>query len=162
MEPELSAADAQEVRDRCLCFRTQRAARALARRFDTVFRRFDLTNGQFSLLMSLNRAESPTIGDTARFLAMDRTTLTAALKPLSRRGLLVAVADDADGRTRRLVLTEKGRGLLALALPVWRDEHDRVDALWGRSDTGLDPRAPCDGIGTLSELNRLQELRDTS
>lgn len=145
-----------------MCFRTQRAARALARRFDTVFRRLDLTNGQFSLLMSLNRAAPPTIGDTARFLAMDRTTLTAALKPLSRRGLLVAVADDTDGRTTRLVLTEKGRGLLALALPIWRDEHDRVDAQLGRSDTRLDPRALCDGIGTLSELNRLQELGHTS
>ena len=48
------------VRDACLCLHVQRAARALARRFDEVFRPLDLTNGQFSLLMSLNRPEPPT------------------------------------------------------------------------------------------------------
>ena len=68
----------------CVCM--QRAARALARRFDELFRPLDLTNGQFSLLMSLNRAQSPSIGSVASLLAMDRTTLTAALKPLVRRG----------------------------------------------------------------------------
>ena len=45
------------VRDCCLCLHVQRAARALARRFDEVLRPFHLTNGQFSLLMSLNRPE---------------------------------------------------------------------------------------------------------
>jgi DNA-binding MarR family transcriptional regulator len=49
---------------------------------------FGLTNGQFSLLMSLNRPEPPTFAPVAELLAMDRTTLTAALKPLERRGLV--------------------------------------------------------------------------
>ena len=66
----------------------QRAARALARRFDAAFRPLGLTSGQFSLLMSLNRPEPPTMGAVAALLAMDRTTLTAALKPLERRGLV--------------------------------------------------------------------------
>ena len=76
------------VRDCCLCLHMQRAARALARRFDEVLRPFELTNGQFSLLMSLNRPEPPSMGPVASLLAMDRTTLTAALKPLERRGLV--------------------------------------------------------------------------
>ena len=37
------------VKDRCLCLHVQRAARALARRFDEELRPFELTNGQFSL-----------------------------------------------------------------------------------------------------------------
>jgi hypothetical protein len=45
------------VRDSCLCLHVQRAARALARRFDEALRPVQLTNGQFSLLMSLNRKE---------------------------------------------------------------------------------------------------------
>ena len=68
-----------EVRDTCLCLHAQRAARALARRFDEALKPFGLTNGQFSLLMSLNRPEPPSLGPVARLLAMDRTTLTAAL-----------------------------------------------------------------------------------
>src|SRR6266480_5901891 len=101
------------VRDCCLCLHVQRAARALARRFDEALLPLDLTNGQFSLLMSLNRPKAPTISSVAEFLAMDRTTLTAALKPLQRRGLIrVAVAPN-DRRGRLLRLTRKGRGLLA-------------------------------------------------
>ena len=65
------------VRDTCLCLHLQRAARAVARRFDELLRPVGLTSGQFSLLMSLNRAEPPTIRSVAELLAMDRTTLTA-------------------------------------------------------------------------------------
>src|SRR3978361_166261 len=43
------------VRDTCLCLHVQRAARVLARRFDEALKPVGLTNGQFSLLMSLNR-----------------------------------------------------------------------------------------------------------
>src|ERR1700683_723802 len=84
------------VRDCCLCLHVQRAARSLARRFDEALRPFGLTNGQFSLLMSLNRPEPPPMGPVAALLAMDRTTLTAALKPLQRRGLVKASQDPSD------------------------------------------------------------------
>jgi hypothetical protein len=66
------------VRDSCLCLHVQRTARTLARRFDNALRPLGLTNGQFSLMMSLNRPEAPEIGAVASLLAMDRTTLTAA------------------------------------------------------------------------------------
>ncbi len=117
-----------EVRDRCLCLHTQRAARAMARRFDEAFRPFGITSGQFSLLMSLNRPEPPRIADLAPFLAMDRTTLTAALKPLQRRGLVAVEADASDARAKRLLLTRDGEALLAEVAPVWRATHDAIDA----------------------------------
>src|SRR5580693_7739801 len=88
------------VRDSCLCLHLQRAARALARRFDDALRPLDLTNGQFSLMMSLNRPEPPAMAAVASLLAMDRTTLTAALKPLQRRGLITVAADPGDRRSR--------------------------------------------------------------
>jgi DNA-binding MarR family transcriptional regulator len=116
-----------EVRDRCLCLHVQRAARALARRFDDAFRPFDLTSGQFSLLMSLNRPEPPGIGATAELLAMDRTTLTANLKPLARRGLLKVAVDKADKRGRRLVLTAAGRALLRRAVPIWKKTNRAIE-----------------------------------
>ena len=109
-----------EVRDSCLCLHVQRAARALARRYDEALRPLDLTSGQFSLLMSLNRPEPATMGSVASLLAMDRTTLTAALKPLERRGLLEVTVDAADRRSRRMRLTPAGRALLVTAMPLWR------------------------------------------
>jgi DNA-binding MarR family transcriptional regulator len=117
------------VRDCCLCLHVQRAARALARRFDEALRPFDLTNGQFSLLMSLNRPTPPPMAPVAALLAMDRTTLTAALKPLERRGLVNVSPDPSDRRSRILKLTLKGRKLLARALPLWKKTHNEVEML---------------------------------
>ena len=111
------------VRDHCLCLHVQRAARALARRFDDALRPIGLTQGQFSLLMSLNRPEPPNMKDVASLLAMDRTTLTANLKPLERRGLVKVNIDKSDRRGRRLILTSSGRALLAAAAPIWVREH---------------------------------------
>ena len=117
------------VRDSCLCLHVQRAARGLARRFDDVFRPLDLTHGQFSLLMSLNRPEPPTIGSVAALLAMDRTTLTAVLKPLERRKLVKVSVDKDDKRSRRLSITAAGRLLLAKAFPLWQETHSAIDQL---------------------------------
>lgn len=116
------------VRDTCLCLHAQRAARALARRFDVALRPVGITSGQFSLLMSLNRPDPPTLGSVAVLLAMDRTTLTANLKPLERRGLVTSETDPQDRRARRLRLTLAGRSALAGAVPVWRQLHKQIEA----------------------------------
>ena len=116
------------IRDTCLCLAVQRAARRLARRFDAALRPFGLTNGQFSLLMALNQPEPPPIGRLAPFLGMDPSTLTAAVKPLARRGLLVIEADPADGRARRLRITPRGVAGMQGAVEVWRQVHGALDA----------------------------------
>jgi DNA-binding MarR family transcriptional regulator len=61
-------------------------------------------------------------------LAMDRTTLTAALKPLHRRGLVKVAQDTADRRGRLLSLTAKGTKLLASATPIWEQTHRAMEA----------------------------------
>src|SRR5712691_5787284 len=115
------------VRDTCLCLHAQRAARALARRFDEALRPFGLTNGQFSLMMSLNRPEPPAMGPVADLLAMDRTTLTAAIKLLARRSLVAAAVDPKDRRSRLLKLTRRGRAVLAEAVLIWERTHAALE-----------------------------------
>ena len=88
--------------------------------------------------MSLNREEPPSIGNVSALLAMDRTTLTANLKPLERRGLVKVSIDDADKRSRRLKLTPAGRALLIAAVPIWRQTHADVEMLL--------PRANCEEL----------------
>jgi DNA-binding MarR family transcriptional regulator len=124
------------VRDTCLCLHVQRAARALARRFDEALRELGLTNGQFSLLTSLNRPEPARMAQVSNLLAMDRTTLTANLKPLQRRGLLKVLVDKSDKRGRLLTLTAAGRALLAEAAPIWKREHAAIERLV--ADSGAD------------------------
>jgi DNA-binding MarR family transcriptional regulator len=116
-----------EVRDNCLCLHLQRAARLMARRFDEALRPFGLTNQQFSLLMSLNRPEPPPLGEVAALLGVDRTTLTAALKPLVRDGHVKPVPHPRDARSRLLKLTARGEKHVAKALPTWRALHGEIE-----------------------------------
>ncbi|MBB2930251.1 MarR family winged helix-turn-helix transcriptional regulator [Paraburkholderia silvatlantica] len=122
------------VRDCCLCLHMQRAARNLARIFDDVLRPLDLTNGQFSLLMSLNRPHPPGMKEVASLLAMDRTTLTAALKPLERRGLVVIEQDPEDKRGRLLSLTDEGHRLLNAAFPIWQETHEEIEKAFAEGE----------------------------
>lgn len=136
-----------QVRDTCLCLHAQRAARALARRFDEALRPVGLTSGQFSLLNALNRPEPPSIGAVAQLLAMDRTTLTAALKPLERECLVAVAADPGDRRSRLLRLTGRGQEVLASAVPIWRDLHAAIEA-------GLPASEPDKLRGALAALSQ--------
>jgi DNA-binding MarR family transcriptional regulator len=125
----LSLQQTHHIRDSCLCLHVQRAARVVARRFDDALRPLGLTNGQFSLLVSLNRPEPARMSAVASLLAVDRTTLTANLKPLERRGLLKIAADRNDRRNRVVTLTAKGRTLIKSAYPIWQQTHDAQEKL---------------------------------
>ena len=131
-EPEVPFSTTLLVRDCCLCLHVQRAARSLARRFDAELKPVGLTNGQFSLLMSLNRPDAPgvpkaTVGSVAELLGMDRTTLTAAARVLYGRGLLTVDAEAADKRSKVLRLTAEGRRVLAAAVPIWTRVHGEIE-----------------------------------
>ena len=139
-----------QIRDTCLCLHVQRAARALARRFDDALRPVGLTSGQFSLLNAINRPEPPTLGPVAQLLAMDRTTVTAALKPLEREGLVEITTDPDDRRNRRIRLTDKGHGVLASALPIWNEVHAAIEM------TGMAP------ANLRSQLNILSQQIDST
>ena len=125
------------VRDTCLCLHVQRAARALARRFDLALKPLGLNNGQFSLMMALNRPQPAPMGPVANVLAMDRTTLTAAVKVLERRGLVESLADPDDRRSRLMKLSDAGTALLSAAVPIWTRVHGELDAELGEEMPSL-------------------------
>lgn len=127
-DASLSIGAVHEIRDQCLCLATQRAARRLGRRFDRLFAPLGLTNQQFSMLVALSGQWTPRMGQLAEFLGMDSTTMTAAVKPLEKRGLVRLLTDEADARVRRPALTGTGRDIVAQAVPLWREEHAKVQA----------------------------------
>ncbi len=124
------------VRDTCLCLHVQRAARALARRFDNALKPLGINNGQFSLMMALNRPQPAPMGPVAELLAMDRTTLTAAVKVLERRGLVETLPHPDDKRSRLMKLTKEGHSLLSSAVPIWQRVHGELD---GELGDDMDP-----------------------
>jgi len=115
-------------------FQIQRTARALARCFDAELRPLGLTNGQFILLMLLNRQKDCGMADLASLLAMDRTTLTAALKTLKRRGFVKITNDPSDHRLRRMRLTCRGRALVMTSVPVWKRASLKIESRLAETD----------------------------
>jgi DNA-binding MarR family transcriptional regulator len=126
MKLDLSPETAWIVRDTCICYNLQRAARHYARRHDEALRPAGLTNGQFAAMMMLLRPYPPTITALAGEMVMDRTTLTALIKPLQRRRLVKASIDADDRRQRRLTLTGEGRRALEQALPLWQSARQEA------------------------------------
>ena len=147
MDQDLPFSTTLEVRDRCLCLHLQRAGRAIGRQFDDALRPVGLSNGQYSLLMALNRPAPPRMQEVAATLAMDRTTLTANLKPLQKRGYLTVEVDPDDRRGRLVALTDAGRDILKKAVPIWRSKHDEIDTL-------LTDMEPGELVGQLMALSR--------
>jgi DNA-binding MarR family transcriptional regulator len=78
-------------------------------------------------MMSLNRPAPPPMKPVAELLAMDQTTLTAALKPLQRQGWVEILVNPADRRERLLQLTPDGKTALAAAVPIWTSTHAEIE-----------------------------------
>jgi DNA-binding MarR family transcriptional regulator len=131
---------ALEVRDTCLCFAAQRAARELARRFDRAFADLGITNGQFSMMTTMGGMGRPKLGELARFMGMDHATVTAAVRKLERNGLVTVTQDGKDRRARRVSLTDEGILTVERAVLVWRIEHMKMTLEFG-DDTVPEVRA---------------------
>lgn len=120
------AASVATIGSECFCLNIRRTARAVARRYDDALKPVDLTNGQFSTLVAIAGLQPAPMQPLAEQLGMDRTTLTAMLKPLRRRGLVSVRHDAGDRRSRRLALTERGTGVLREAIPLWKKVQHEV------------------------------------
>jgi DNA-binding MarR family transcriptional regulator len=138
------------VRATCLCLGVQRASRAIGRIFDDAFRPLGLNNFQFSLLMMLNRPAPLTVGSLAECLTMDRTTMTANLKPLERRGLVTIRRAEKDARIKHVVLTSAGRAVLTEAVRHWQVTNDAVKASINSSDLS----ALYSSLSTIAEIRQ--------
>src|SRR5277367_2447527 len=112
--------------DECFGLNLKRAARTVGRRYDEALQPVDLTNGQFATLATIAVFQSLSVQLLAERLSMDRTTLTAALKPLERRALVSVLPDGVDRRGRNIKLTDVGAKLLQQATPLWKKVQGRI------------------------------------
>lgn len=113
---------------------TRRAARQITRIYEGAFTELDLTGGQFSILVALDLQQNPPISALAEGLGMDRTTLSRALGPLQRRGLVNIVNDPEDSRTRRVSLSHQGQCLLASGRKLWAGAQRQVEQQFDKDE----------------------------
>jgi DNA-binding MarR family transcriptional regulator len=112
--------------DECFGLNLKRAARTVGRRYDEALQPVDLTSGQFATLATISVFQPVSVQILAEHLSMDRTTLTAALKPLERRALVSVVPDGLDRRGRIINLTDEGMKLIREASPLWKKVQGRI------------------------------------
>jgi len=109
----------------CTCFRLRKLARLVSQRYDRELAPVGININQYSILR--RAAATPrAVGDLARELGMDRTTLSRDLKPLAAAGWVELVSGD-DARQRLIKVTASGKRLLARAQPVWRRAQDAIE-----------------------------------
>lgn len=104
----------------CALFNMKRADRAISKIYAKHLSPVGLKGTQFTILMVLSNLSDATISMTAELLVMDRTTLTRALKPLERDGLVEVIPGEEDRRIRYVSITTNGRVLLERAIPLWK------------------------------------------
>ncbi len=119
MKPQLPVAP-ERIDAECVCLGLQRAARVVARRYDDALRPIDLSSGQFAVLASIAGLQPVSVHALGAHLAMDRSTVTAALKPLVRRTLVAVETAQHDRRVRDIRLTAQGLDLLSRATVLWQ------------------------------------------
>lgn len=120
----------------CNCFAIRSAARQTSQFYDRHLAPSGLRTTQFSVLANLRHEGSLSINELAAVLAMDRTTMGRALRPLEREGLIV-IGPGRDGRTRSLSLTETGRVRLQEAAALWRDAQAAFEAAYGADESAV-------------------------
>ncbi len=109
----------------CACFNTRKTARVLGQVYDRALEPSGLKNTQFTALAVANAYDGISITELSKAMEIERTTLTRNLNVLRRDGL-VRVGPGADGRSKTVALTAKGRRKLEAALPLWTQAHERM------------------------------------
>jgi DNA-binding MarR family transcriptional regulator len=125
---------AQELNDQsrflvnrsCFGLNIHRAGRTVAKKFDDAFRMLGVNHWQFSLLMTINKPDGMTVSELANALVVDRTTITANVKPLERMGLISITVGETDARSRQIQLTREGVDLLKEAFPIWERVNGEI------------------------------------
>jgi DNA-binding MarR family transcriptional regulator len=114
-----------ELLAKCACFDLRKATRAVSRMYDDFLRDEGLNITQFSVLRLICTEKALSISTLGRYMVMDRTSITRALAPLGRDGLINS-RPGADKRIRIVSVTNKGRKLIEEAEPKWRQAQEAL------------------------------------
>lgn len=114
----------------CLCLASRQLAQALTRLYERHFRPHGIHVTQFTALAIL-RSGPTTMGELAKTVGIERTTLSRNLVRLEAQGWVKITGDANDARSRIVTLTHKGDTKLAAVLPAWQQAQNVAMAVVG-------------------------------
>jgi DNA-binding MarR family transcriptional regulator len=125
----------------CNCTALRKASRRVSQLYDGALASCGLRVTQLAILNQILRMGTPSMGELARALVMDRGALAHNVKPLERDGLIESVADPADRRNRHIALTRAGRRKLVESERSWARAQERFEASFGAKKSAALRRA---------------------
>ena len=114
----------------CACTSVRKAARVLARTFDSGLADSGLNITQLAVLRAVLRHPHEPLSRVAEDLAMDRTSLYRALAAMEKQHW-VTLRDGSDGRARTAGLTRTGETVLTRADPGWASTQNALIERFG-------------------------------
>ena len=115
----------------CNCTSLRKASRRVSQLYDVILAPSGLRTTQRAILNHISRAGTPSVGELAADLVMDRGALAHNLKPLERDGYVRQNVDPRDRRNRVISLTEEGRAKLRESELLWARAQRRFDKAYG-------------------------------
>jgi DNA-binding MarR family transcriptional regulator len=106
---------------RSLGYHLSLAARLQERRLDERLRLAGLNRTTWCILLGVANENLTQPSDIASFVGIDRTATSRALRGMESEGFIARLSGESDKRTRRIVLTEKGRHAVVQATPYARE-----------------------------------------
>lgn len=117
----------------CPAIHLRQASRMLARIYDDAFRPLGLELSQVPVMatVAVSGDTGISIGELARALVLDRTTVTRVIRPLERAGFLRVARSLDDARSKIVVVTRAGERVVRAAYPLWERTTKRVREVFG-------------------------------
>jgi DNA-binding MarR family transcriptional regulator len=125
------AGSAKVQAGQCSCTSLRKASRRVSQLYDAVLAPSGLRTTQRAILNHIARAGTPSVGELAADLVMDRGALAHNLKPLERDGYVRQDADPRDRRNRLISLTAEGRAKLRESERLWARAQKKFDKSYG-------------------------------
>ena len=117
--------------EHCLNFELRKANRVLSQVYDGYLQPCGLKTSQFSVLRAICFLNNKTTNsELQKILVLDQTSLSRALKPLLRDGIIQA-STGIDRRQKELSLTLEGLVLFEQASLLWEQAQEYVTAKLG-------------------------------
>ncbi len=117
---------------KCAGMRMRRASRIINEFYNRIMQSSGLHANQYAILVPPYLKPGMTLGELAKTVALDRTTLARDLKVLEDRGL-IKLKKGNDQRTREIHITGLGHQTMLKALPLWEKAQHQVTAQLGKA-----------------------------
>ena len=117
--------------DYCVGFNSRKAARAVTKLYDLELAPSGMRSTQFAVLIAVADSQPVSIGDLAKTLSIDTTTLTRSLRLMRKQGLLT-ISERSTMRQRFVTLTSHGVRALEKSLPRWQKVQNRFVSAIGK------------------------------